>query len=81
MAAVVVDRTEDAVVDETEVKTEVPCAGGLPLDVVVVAVGAIGLIPLVAELVGRFGIGDGVGCHPGIVVDDILLAGLAVAHA
>ena len=81
MAFVYVDRTIDAVVEETIVKSGIPCLRCLPFDVAVVAVRTISVIPLVTEQIAGFWIRGREGCHVWIVVENVLLTSLAIAKA
>ena len=77
---VVVNRTRDAVVQETVVDTDVVSFRSLPFNVGIVAVGAVGGVPLVTEQVSGLIVRCSIGGQMLVVGTDGLLAGLTVAQ-
>ena len=77
---VVINRTGDAVVQETIVDTDIISFGSLPFNVGVITIRTIRIIPFISELIASFRIGYCESCHIRIVVQNILLSGLSVAQ-
>ena len=77
---VVVNRTGDAVVQETIVDTDIISFGSLPLDVGIVAIGTVSSVPLITEVIAGFVIRRRISRQVLIVRTNGLLTGLAVAQ-
>ena len=81
MALVNIERTIDAVVKKTIVKTSIPSLCSLPFNVSIISVWAIGIVPFITKKIAGLWIRYRESGHVRIVIDNILLTGKTIAQA